>query len=225
MEVDSVQGIVSYASYCLLLCSALVMVVLVRCLYLVRRNGVRKRTTPCCTLVVMGSGGHTSEMIRIIGGLNPKRYTPRVYVSAREDKMSREKVEMLEKANGELGTSAVVLRTIPRARKVLQSYFTSVFSTLAAILSCCSLVLSLRPDLVLCNGPGTCIPVCFWAYVLKFLGVKATKIIYVESWCRVQRLSLSGIILYYLYLADCVFVQWPRLKELYPRTKFIGRLQ
>jgi beta-1,4-N-acetylglucosaminyltransferase len=227
MMVEAVlQNFAFYASYSLVVALVPILVVLVRCLYLVKRQGEYgpSRSKPCLTLVVLGSGGHTSEMMGIIGGLNLKRYTPRIYVSAEGDKMSQEKVERFEKANKTLGTPAVILKTIPRARKVLQSYFTSIFTTLVAIFNSCSLVMSFRPDFVLCNGPGTCIPICFWAHVLKFFGLKATKIVYVESLCRVQRLSLSGIILYYLYIADCIFVQWPRLKELYPRTKFIGRV-
>lgn len=221
------EGILSfYAFYSLVVFCVSALLILVRCFYLARRNGEYgpKRSKPCLTLIVMGSGGHTSEMMRIIGGLNLKHYTPRVYVCARGDKMSQEKVERFEKGNEAFGTPRVVLKTIPRARQVLQSYFTSIFTTLTAILSSCSLVLSLRPDLVLCNGPGTCIPICFWAHLLKFFGIKKTKILYVESLCRVQQLSLSGAILYHLCMADCVFVQWPRLKELYPRTKFIGRV-
>lgn len=184
----------------------------------------QRREMPCRTLIVMGSGGHTSEMIRIVEGLNLKNYSPRIYISAKGDKMSPQKVQELEKRNKALGTPAVVLKTVPRARQVLQSYFTSVFTTLAAILSSATLVLSSRPDLLLCNGPGTCIPVCFWAYLLKFFALRDTRIIYVESWCRVQKLSLSGAILYYLHIADSIFVQWPRLKEVYPRTKYIGRV-
>ena len=203
--------------------------IVMRCQYLVSRNGentfTSKRTRPCRTLIVMGSGGHTGEMMRIMSGLNiRKHYTPRLYVSAKGDTMSQDKVKAFEKANKTLGTPEVTLKTIPRARKVLQSYFTSIFTTLSAILHSFSVVFRFRPDLVLCNGPGTCIPICFWAYLLKFLTLKETKIVYVESVCRVQRLSLSALILYYFYIADSVFVQWNRLKKLYPRTKFIGRV-
>lgn len=203
------------------------LLLLVRCVCLLRRNGVyptSKRSKPCRTAVVVGSGGHTSEMMRIVGGLNLKAYTPRLYVIAKGDEISQEKVRHFESSKGMFGTPAVVVKTVPRARQVLQSYFTSFFTTLAATMSSFSLIFSFRPDLVLCNGPGTCIPICFWAYLLKFFFLKETKIIYVESLCRVQKLSLSGLILYYFYIADYVFVQWPRLQELYPRTRFIGRV-
>ena len=209
------------------LVAATVLMLLVRVAYLVRRNGMQttvKRTVPCRTLIVLGSGGHTSEMMRIVGGLRLKNYTPRFYVVAKGDEMSQGKVKGFETANGTFGMPSVTVETVPRARKVLQSYFTSIFTTLVATFSSFMIVLRFRPDLVLCNGPGTCIPVCFWAYLLKFFCLKETKIVYVESLCRVQKLSLSGMLLYYLYFADHIFVQWPRLKELYPRTNYIGRI-
>ncbi|KAJ8305923.1 hypothetical protein KUTeg_016468 [Tegillarca granosa] len=55
---------------------------------------------------------------------------------------------------------------------------------------------------VLCNGPGTCIPVCLIAFLFKILKIFHTRIIYVESICRVETLSLSGKILY--HIADSI---------------------
>ncbi len=214
-------------SYALSVVLATVLVVLARVAYLVRWNGVQttaKRRAPCRTLIVVGSGGHTSEMMRIMGGLKLKHYTPRLYIVAKGDEMSQGKVKGFETTNGTFTTPSVTIKMIPRARKVLQSYFTSIFTTLVAIFSSFTIVLRFRPDLVLCNGPGTCIPICFWTYLLKFFFLKETRVVYVESLCRVKRLSLSGLLLYYLYLADHVFVQWPHLKDLYPRTRYIGRV-
>ena len=199
----------------------------------VQSSPIKKRTTPCRTLVVLGSGGHTAEMLRLLGGMNLDKYTPRVYVVAEGDKMSVEKVEKFEsKVTDKITPSNVTtnqrtvsdIRKIPRARQVMQSYITSVFSTVIAILYSLPIVFSASPDLLLCNGPGTCIPVCFWAYLMKFVGLKAVKIIYVESVCRVEHLSLSGLLLYHLFLSDAVFVQWPQLRQKYPRTLYIGRI-
>ena len=225
--MESVPNLQSLVSYSLFLVVGTLLVILVRAAYLVKWNGLKtsaKRKLPCRTMIVLGSGGHTSEMIRIVGGLRLKSYTPRLYVAAKGDEMSQKKAKVFETTNGTFGTPSVIIKTIPRARKVLQSYFTSIFTTLIAVFSSFLMVLRFRPDLVLCNGPGTCIPICFWAYLLKFFCLKETRIVYVESLCRVQKLSLSGLLLYYLYLADHVFVQWPKLKELYPRTSYIGRV-
>ena len=180
------------------------------------------RTLPCRTLVVLGSGGHTSEMITLLGGIDMNNYTPRTYVVASGDNMSIVKITNFEKNVDK--ESKVNLRVVPRARQVKQSYITSVFTTLCAVLYSLPIVFKTRPEVLLCNGPGTCIPICFWAYLLKLLWIKDVKIVYVESICRVEHLSLSGLILYYLYAADFVLVQWLELQKLYPRTLYLGRI-
>ena len=79
-----------------------------------------------------------------------------------------------------------------------------------------------KPDLVLCNGPGTCVPICISALLLGILGIKKVIIVYVESICRVEHLSLSGKILF--HLSDYFIVQWPTLKEKYPKSVYLGRI-
>lgn len=200
----------------------LVITCICRFAYLVSQCGncAKKRFSPCKTMIVVGSGGHSMEMMRLVSGLNFKHYEPRVYIVASNDKISGHKVEALEKAVN--GDAQPDIKLIKRARNIRQSYFTSLFTTVAAVLKCLPLVLRVRPDLVLCNGPGTCIPICFTAYVMKFFMLKQLRIVYVESICRVEHLSLSAILLY--YFADQLLVQWPQLAVKYPRTKFIGRL-
>ncbi len=47
-----------------------------------------------------------------------------------------------------------------------------------------------------------------------------TKIVYVESFARVNRLSLSGRIAY--LIADRFVVQWPQLKTRYPKADYLA---
>ncbi|EMP30807.1 UDP-N-acetylglucosamine transferase subunit ALG14 like protein [Chelonia mydas] len=75
---------------------------------------------------------------------------------------------------------------------------------------------------ILCNGPGTCVPVCISALLLEILALKKVIIVYVESICRVETLSLSGKILY--YFSDYFIVQWPALKTKYPKSIYLGRI-
>lgn len=75
---------------------------------------------------------------------------------------------------------------------------------------------------VLCNGPGTCIPLCAVGLLLGILGLKRVLLVYVESICRVESLSLSGKILY--HFADYFFVQWKPLQVKYPKSVYIGRI-
>lgn len=193
----------------------------VRLLYLVMRVRLPRQSsaTPVVTMVVLGSGGHTMEMLRLLSGMDLVTFSQRVYVAADADVMSIKKVTAFEQSHG---NREPLIKKIPRARKVLQSYITSVVSTLIAIFYSFPITFTSLPDLLLCNGPGTCIPLCFWCFVLKFFWIKDIRIVYVESICRVKMLSLSALILY--FIADHILVQWPQLQKAYPRTEYIGRV-
>ena len=56
----------------------------IRCAYVLVRpkRDAGKRTTPCSTVIVLGSGGHTTEMLHLLSALPLARYTPRTYVIA-----------------------------------------------------------------------------------------------------------------------------------------------
>lgn len=169
-------------------------------------------------MVVLGSGGHTMEMLQMLRGLDDVRYAPRHYVVAATDAMSRGKAEEAER--GRSGGFAV--HTVPRSREVGQSYVSSVFTTMRALLASVVLFARVRPHALLCNGPGTCVPLCACAIAARFLGIHRTTVIFIESFARVQSLSLTGKILY--YFADVFYVQWPQLRERHPRASYRGFL-
>ncbi|XP_014251928.1 UDP-N-acetylglucosamine transferase subunit ALG14 homolog [Cimex lectularius] len=171
------------------------------------------------TMIVIGSGGHTAEMLKITQFLDIRKYRPRLYVLASTDITSELKVVSVEYNNQ---TGDYVIVRVPRSRAVGQSYFTSVFTTLYAILATVPKMLYHRPELILCNGPGTCIPVCLIAFLMRALFLSDNRIVFFESICRVSSLSLSGMIL--MFFADNIFVQWPELKKKYWRTQYIGNL-
>ncbi|EDV26698.1 uncharacterized protein TRIADDRAFT_22933, partial [Trichoplax adhaerens] len=110
---------------------------------------------------------------------------------------------------------------IPRSREVRQSWLTTIWTTLYACIFSIPLVWKHRPDVIISNGPGTCIPVSLIAFAFKVMGIHNCVIVYVESVCRVTTLSLSGKIIY--YFADYLFVQWPELKEKYSKSIYVGR--
>ncbi|XP_028666947.1 UDP-N-acetylglucosamine transferase subunit ALG14 homolog isoform X1 [Erpetoichthys calabaricus] len=173
-------------------------------------------------LVVAGSGGHTTEILRLMESLSPC-YNPRHYVIAETDTMSKDKICCLEVSRKyKYAEQEYTIHKIPRSREVHQSWSSTLLTTLHSLLYSGPLVFTLKPDLILCNGPGTCVPLCVSALLLGVLGIKRILIVYVESICRVETLSLSGKILY--YLSDYFFVQWPNLKEKYPRSIYLGRV-
>jgi len=110
------------------------------------------------------------------------------------------------------------IHDIPRSREVGQSYASSIATTLYAFGFAMVLVARLRPKLLLCNGPGTCIPLCAAVLLFRVLGVLPNcPIVFCESYCRVQTLSLTGKLLYN-NLADLFVVHWKELKVKYPNT-------
>ncbi|GFQ72742.1 UDP-N-acetylglucosamine transferase subunit ALG14 homolog [Trichonephila clavata] len=175
-------------------------------------------------MIPLGSGGHTFEMFCLIKNISEK-FCPRIYVIADTDNLSEQKAKSFEESllfSVKNTPETYVIEKIPRSREVGQSWKSTVFTTLKASITAFILVLKHKPDLIVCNGPGTCVPLCGAAFLLHVLGLKYIKIVYVESICRVKTMSLSGKILY--HLADRFLVQWPQLKEKYPKAKYIGKL-
>jgi len=170
--------------------------------------------------VVLGSGGHTSEMMGLMKALDLERYSPRSYVIAATDSHSATKMKQFEDA---IDKGEYSVRAIPRSREVGQSYFTSIWTTLFALWYAFKIVWQARPELILVNGPGTCVPICVVGRLFGLFCISRAKIIYVESVCRVETLSLTGKISYYL-LAHHVLVQWPQLADKYTRATYMGRL-
>ncbi|XP_010973710.1 UDP-N-acetylglucosamine transferase subunit ALG14 homolog [Camelus dromedarius] len=176
-------------------------------------------------LVVAGSGGHTAEILRLLESLSDA-YTPRHYVIADSDEMSARKINSFELNRADRNPSDTFpqycIHCIPRSREVQQSWLSTVLTTLYSTWLSFPLTHRVKPDLVLCNGPGTCVPICVSALLLGILGIKKVIIVYVESICRVEHLSLSGRILF--HLSDYFIVQWPTLKAKYPKSVYLGRI-
>jgi len=208
-----------------------VILILVRVVHVIYSSGrplSKRALKPVSTLIILGSGGHTAEMLNLLAVLQKDRFKPRFYIAAATDNMSLQKAMLLENSlaseNGTAVADTAQFMKIYRSREVGQSYITSVWTTLIAIVHALWLMIKIRPEVILCNGPGTCIPLCVIAFIFKVLGIRWSSIFYVESIARVRRLSLSGLLLYKLWLADQIFVQWPQLQQQYPRATYVGRL-
>ncbi|KAM7390899.1 hypothetical protein PAMA_008887 [Pampus argenteus] len=116
---------------------------------------------PVAALVVAGSGGHTTEILRLMESLSAA-YTPRHYVIADTDRMSEEKICTFEssKQHSDSQTCSTVcqftIHRIPRSREVHQSWSSSVLSTLSALCYSLPLVFRLRPDMFSCVHHSHC---------------------------------------------------------------------
>ena len=192
------------------------LVLVLRCAYVVlwMRSawGRAARDLPAggkvATVIVLGSGGHTTEMLELSMRMDPERYSPRVYAVAATDTHSAGAVRAAEAARQR--TDHAVAR-IPRSREVGQSWTSTVASTARACLYCLVLVFRTQPELVLINGPGTCLPVLWSHFFWRAVGVLPlrSRAVFVETVARVKKPSLTGRLA--RPLVDLYFVQWEDL--------------
>ncbi|KAF2100587.1 oligosaccharide biosynthesis protein Alg14 like protein [Rhizodiscina lignyota] len=229
----------------------------------------RARDEPGRILIVLGSGGHTAEMLAMINKVTDilnvsidhrtyvvssgdafsankaKKFELDMAVRAELEKREKEMVEALREAMEENGTPLVpaqVLRkrearsavstqkhsnadftssysiaTLPRARHVHQSIFTAPFTAMYCLIATLRLLAERPyPDIILTNGPGTAVIVVLASILLRFFNFRGAndrskmRTVYVESFARVNTLSLSGRLL--LLLVDRFLVQWKQLE-------------
>lgn len=154
-------------------------------------------------LIVLGSGGHTKEMIRLVDLLG-QRYEY-CYLVSTDDELSMQKIKV----------PGVVYRVIRPRWKETSLPVVIVRTLLSAVQALVALVRT-RPRAIISTGPGPAVPASLLA---KLLGI---KVIYIETGSRVFALSSSGKILY--RFADRFFVQWPELLPLCPKAIYAGRL-
>ncbi|CUE67548.1 glycosyltransferase family 28, putative [Bodo saltans] len=179
----------------------------------------RQETLKVC--IVLGSGGHTSEMINTLRVLPAQTWKASktfdvVYVVSATDKDSSAVATRFEKEHGD--RDARILR-IPRAREVGQSYLTSVWSTLRALYVCLSYMWTEHPDVIITNGPGVCIPVVGASLLIAAVCCHPRPLIaYFESFTCVDHLSMSGTLL--LPIADVFTVQWKSLFDIVKAKRF-----
>lgn len=173
-------------------------------------------------MVFLGSGGHTGEMLRMMGSVNLAAIGQRTWVTLLGDEASLVKARNYEENLTKDGKVSFV--TVARARRVGESLLLSVKSTLQSFVLTAAQFRGLPtlPDLLLINGPGTLVPIAYILFVFNFVGLGHTKIVYIESLARVSGLSVSGWLL--LPIANRFIVQWPQLQKRFPSTEYYGIL-
>lgn len=186
-------------------------------------------------LFVLGSGGHTKEMLMMMddGFCDFARFHRRYLVSS-GDAMSENHLEDYEESLKSLCTSQGTspgtydTRTVTRARRVHQSLWSTPWTALLSILDIFPALLvppenevgqRMRyPSRVFSNGPATGFFVALAVHVLKMGYVvpeRCMKVIYVESWARISTLSLTGKLLLYTGIADVFVTQHEEVARRY----------
>ena len=154
-------------------------------------------------LIILGSGGHTAQMLRLVRLLGNKfKYE---YIIAKDDTLSEKKIEIPGK---------VWKATRPRSYDT--PTWKAIVNTIVSFIESIHIITKTDAIAVVSAGPGLAVPI---SYLGKLFG---KKVIFLESWSRVWHPSRAGKLVY--PIADMFFVQWPELKEKYPKAIYAGRL-
>jgi beta-1,4-N-acetylglucosaminyltransferase len=154
-------------------------------------------------LVVLGEGGHTTELLNLVDLLGDG-YDYH-YIVSKEDNLSANRIK-----------HAGPIYSLSRPRGKSTGALSAIFRIILTGIQSVWVLLRVRPAAIVSTGPAIAVPVSILG---KLLGA---RIIFVETGSRVKTLSLTGRIMY--RWADLFFVQWPQLKESLPRAIYAGRL-
>ncbi|KAH8821227.1 oligosaccharide biosynthesis protein Alg14-like protein [Xylogone sp. PMI_703] len=152
-------------------------------------------------MVVLGSGGHTAEMISLIRDFDPKRYSRRTYIVSSGDNFSASKAAEFEArlqskyrsatddskdeckpyqpGQTDPATGTWNIHTVPRARQIHQPLYTAPFSSFSCLIGCLRALYHplgskdelSYPDVIITNGPATAVIVILASFILKYLGL------------------------------------------------------
>jgi beta-1,4-N-acetylglucosaminyltransferase len=155
-------------------------------------------------IIVLGSGGHTAQMVRLTEMLYDSYDFE--YVLNDDDNTSLKRI----KYPGDI-------YKIPRPRrKNDKSIIKSVFLTIHSVIKSFDIIINSKSVGIVSAGPGLTVPLFIWSFIFR------KRRIFLESWSRVTTKSATGQICY--HLSNLFFVQWPTLTTVYPNAIYVGRL-
>ncbi|MEG0855847.1 MAG: PssD/Cps14F family polysaccharide biosynthesis glycosyltransferase [Terrisporobacter sp.] len=151
-------------------------------------------------IFISSTGGHLSELMQLKRIFNNYDYH-----------IITEKTDTTLKLKDEYGKRISYL--VYGARNYMFSY---IFKFSYNIIKSFFLYLKIRPDVIVTTGAHTAVPIC---YIAKFF---KKKIIFVESFARVNSKSMSGKMIN--KIADVFLVQHEELLDVYENSTYKGDL-
>lgn len=116
--------------------------------------------------------------------------------------------EQGEQAEGFIFQRMYAVPQINRHEKNFMIHFLSLFYEANKILK------QERPNIVISTGALVSFPFCLLAKL------RGGKVIFIESFARVNNASLTGRLVY--KFADLFLVQWKSMLKVYPKAKYVG---
>ncbi len=156
-------------------------------------TNMKKRKSKIC--LVSSCGGHFMELIQLLPLVENKQY----YIITEKNVASTASVEKHPHhylVQQERGGMSFIFKF---CWNILLSFIYFIIE---------------RPTTVITTGAGASYPTCLFARLFK------CRIIYVESFAKLDSKSVTGKMLY--PFADYFFVQWPEMKKVYPKAIYSG---
>ncbi|KAL7895610.1 glycosyltransferase family 1 protein [Trichoderma sp. SZMC 28014] len=201
----------------------------------VNTGGAVRRPLADYNLFVLGSGGHTKEMLMMMDdGFHDFDNFHRRYLISSGDTMSENHLEEYEESikalckSEDCSPGTYDKRIVTRARKVHQPLWSTPLTALLSIVDIFPALLvppdneagrKMRyPSRVFSNGPATGFFVALAIHLLKMFYLvpeSSMKFVYIESWARISTLSLTGKLLFHTGMTDVFVVQHDEVAERY----------
>lgn len=156
-------------------------------------------------LIVLGEGGHTKQMLKLVDQLGDK-YSYE-YLIASHDRLSEKKIKLKGR----------IFKILSPRRMEDKSLIKVFFKFIPSTIQLFFVLLKSKSIAVISAGPALAIHTSFLAK--KLFG---KKVIFLESWSRVYSKSMAGKFI--SPFADLSFIQWPQQKKNYPKALYRGRL-
>ena len=110
--------------------------------------------------------------------------------------------------NNAWGANTYYMRQINRKEPLFLFHFIALFFRAGRI------ICKEKPDYIISTGALMTYPFCIWCKLLR------KKIIYIESFARVDEPSLTGKLMY--PIADLFIVQWEDMLKIFPNATYGG---
>lgn len=106
------------------------------------------------------------------------------------------------------------LKNIYGVKKIDRSEKWFIFNFIALFFKSFKIYFKEKPDVVITTGALVSYPICVIAKLFR------KKIVYIESFARVNSKSLTGKLIY--PISDLFLVQWEDMLKVYPKAKYVG---
>lgn len=100
--------------------------------------------------------------------------------------------------------------------QVNRKEFLFVFKMFFILIKSFYIFIKEKPDVIISTGVLASIPMLFIGHIFK------KKVIYIESFAKINSPTMTGKLIYRKHIADQFYVQWESMLEFYPEAIYKG---